>query len=113
MAPIRHSRSDSALDMATVHGATALGIGSQVGSIEEGKAADLVLVDLTDHNLIPVHGVSGLVSNLVSSAKASNVDTTIVDGRILMRSKRVLSIGLNDAVAGVRRALRSLGLTRK
>ncbi len=99
-----------ALDMATFQGALALGIDSQVGSIEEGKAADLILVDLADPNLIPVHGASGLISNLVYSAKAGNVDTTIVDGRILMRNKQVLSVDLREAFKRVHEALSSLGL---
>ncbi|MEM2904867.1 MAG: amidohydrolase [Candidatus Bathyarchaeia archaeon] len=103
-------RAQEALDMATVHGAAALGIDGEVGSIEEGKRADLILVDLTDPNLTPVHGAAGLISNLVYSAKAHNVDTTIVDGRILMRSKQVLTIDVDEAYRRAEKALGKLGL---
>ena len=56
------------------------------GSIEEGKVADLILVDLDDIHLVPNHQ---LVPNTVYSANGSCVDTTICDGKILMRNKKV------------------------
>lgn len=77
----------SALEMATVNGATALGLGGELGSIEVGKKADLVLVDLEKPHLTPLHN---LISHLVYSAVGSDVETTIVDGRILMLERRVL-----------------------
>jgi 5-methylthioadenosine/S-adenosylhomocysteine deaminase len=77
----------SALEMATVNGATALGLGSELGSIEVGKKADLVLVDIGKPHLTPLHN---LISHLVYSAVGSDVETTIVDGRILMLERRVL-----------------------
>jgi 5-methylthioadenosine/S-adenosylhomocysteine deaminase len=77
----------SALEMATVNGATALGMGDELGSIEVGKKADLVLVDLEKPHLTPLHN---LISHLVYSAVGGDVETTIVDGRILMLERRVL-----------------------
>jgi 5-methylthioadenosine/S-adenosylhomocysteine deaminase len=77
----------SALEMATVNGATALGLGNELGSIEVGKKADLVLVDIGKPHLTPLHN---LISHLVYSAVGSDVETTIVDGRILMLERRVL-----------------------
>ena len=77
----------SALEMATVNGAIALGRGNELGSIEVGKKADLVLVDLEKPHLTPLHNV---ISHLVYSAVGSDVETTIVDGRILMLERRVL-----------------------
>ena len=56
------------------------------GSIEEGKVADLILVDLDDIHLVPNHQ---LIPNMVYSANGSCVDTTICDGKILMRNKKV------------------------
>jgi len=100
----------TALDMATLQGAAALGISSEVGSVEEGKRGDLILADFTDPSLLPIHGASGLISNLVYSAKASNVDTTIVDGRILMVGKQLLSIDASEAWNRLHQALVSLGL---
>jgi 5-methylthioadenosine/S-adenosylhomocysteine deaminase len=76
------------LDLATVEGAKALGIEDKVGSIEEGKDADLILVDLKAPNMRPIHGKDTVVSNIVYSAKGLNVDTTIVGGEILMANKQ-------------------------
>lgn len=70
--------------MATVNGAKALGLNS--GRIEEGRLADIILIDLKRPELTPSHN---LISNLVYSANGSCVDTVICDGRILMQGRRV------------------------
>jgi len=72
------------LDMATLDGARCIGREKELGSVEIGKRADLVLLDLRDPNLIPIHRKETVVSNLVYSANGQNVDTTIVDGKPLM-----------------------------
>ncbi len=79
----------SALEMATINGAVALRLGDKLGSIEVGKKADVILVDLKKPHLTPVHNV---VSHLVYSAVGSDVDTTIVNGKILMRERNVLAL---------------------
>jgi 5-methylthioadenosine/S-adenosylhomocysteine deaminase len=75
--------------MATINGAIALGLEKEIGSLEVGKKADLVLIDLKKPHLAPLHNV---VSHLVYSAVGSDVDTVIVDGRILMRGRKVLTL---------------------
>ena len=79
----------SALEMATVNGAIALGLQKTLGSLEVGKKADLVLVDLRKPHLTPPHNV---ISHLVYSSVGSDVDTTIVDGKILMQGREVLTL---------------------
>jgi len=79
----------SALEMATINGATALELKNKIGSIETGKKADLVLVDLKKPHLTPVHNV---ISHLVYSASGGDVDTVIVDGKVLMRGGKVLAL---------------------
>ncbi|AKA48911.1 metal-dependent hydrolase [uncultured archaeon] len=69
------------LDMATINGAMALGRGD-LGSIETGKKADLILLDSSRPNLVPTTEVNA-VSNIVYSANTSNVDTVIINGRVL------------------------------
>src|SRR2546428_7956252 len=76
------------LDMATLDGARCIGREKDVGSVEIGKRADLVLLDLRDPNLIPIHRKETVVSDLVYSASGQNVDTTIVDGKLLMINRR-------------------------
>lgn len=75
------------LEMATINGATALGIEKEIGSIEVGKKADMVLVDMKAPHLAPYRNP---VSHLVYSAEGSDVNTVICNGQILMREREVL-----------------------
>jgi 5-methylthioadenosine/S-adenosylhomocysteine deaminase len=81
------------LRMATIEGARAIGLGEEIGSIEAGKQADLILVDLTAPNLSPVLSspVRNLVPNLVYAGSGHEVRTVMVAGRILVRDGRVLT----------------------
>lgn len=78
-----------ALKLATINGAAALGLENEIGSIEVGKKADLILIDLNKLNTIPV---SHPASNIVYSANGSNVDTTICNGKILMENRKLTTI---------------------
>lgn len=80
------------LDLATIEGAKALGLEKKVGSIEVGKEADLILIDLKSPNLAPIHGASTVVSDLVYAAKGMNVDSTIVQGKPLMINRKLLTV---------------------
>ena len=79
----------SVLEMATINGARAMGVEKEVGSIEVGKKADLVLVDLKKPHLVPHRDV---VSNLVYAAMGSDVDTVLVDGKVLVRGGKALTL---------------------
>jgi len=83
---------DRVIKMATVSGANALGIGSVTGSLEEGKAADIILVDMKAANMQPVHNMA---SAIVYSAQAADVDTVIVNGKILMENRMLTTINLD------------------
>ncbi len=86
------------LRMATVEGARALGYGDELGMIREGALADMILIDMQKPHLQPVHN---LISNLVYCCKASDVDTVIVDGRIVMENRRLAGIDLQALYAAV------------
>ncbi|BCV25070.1 MAG TPA: amidohydrolase [Firmicutes bacterium] len=75
----------AALRSATLGGAEALGLESRIGSLEEGKQADLVLLDEGRAHLVPRHDV---ISRVVYSARAGDVDTVLVAGRILLEHGR-------------------------
>jgi 5-methylthioadenosine/S-adenosylhomocysteine deaminase len=77
------------LEMATINGAIALGLQDKIGSLEVGKKADIVLVDMKKPHLVPLHNV---ISHLVYSAVGGDVDTVIVDGKILMQGRKVLTL---------------------
>ena len=81
-----------ALRMATYDGARALGLGQDVGSLEAGKKADVITIHLRRPHLQPVHDLASL---LVYSAKGSDVDTTICDGRLLLDAGRLLTLDEN------------------
>ena len=80
---------DTVLEMATIGGARVLGLEGEVGSLEPGKKADVILIDLKKPHLTPVHNVK---ATIVYSAKASDVDTVIIDGRLVMRNRRILTV---------------------
>jgi 5-methylthioadenosine/S-adenosylhomocysteine deaminase len=88
-----------ALEMATIGGARALHMEREIGSIESGKRADLIVVDLSALHLTPRYNV---VSHLVYAAKASDVTDTIVNGRPLMRNRRLLTLDEEAVKAAAR-----------
>jgi len=96
------------LDMATIEGARCIGREKDLGSVEPGKRADLVLVRLDEPNMIPIHGKETLVSDLVYSARGSNVDTTIVDGRILMSNRKLVNLVPGRVQRGVEASIAEL-----
>jgi 5-methylthioadenosine/S-adenosylhomocysteine deaminase len=81
------------LRMATIEGAKAIGLGDEIGSLEVGKQADLILVDLTALNLSPVLGapIRNIVPNLVYAGSGHEVTTVMVAGRVLLRDGQVLT----------------------
>ncbi|ACX52102.1 amidohydrolase [Ammonifex degensii KC4] len=85
-----------ALEMATLGGAKALGLADQIGTLEVGKRADIVLVDLARAHLQPPHDP---ISHLVYAARASDVDTVIVDGRIVVEGGRLITLDLGEIMA--------------
>jgi 5-methylthioadenosine/S-adenosylhomocysteine deaminase len=82
----------SALRMATIDGARALGLADEIGSLEVGKRADVIVVDLNRPHSSPANDI---VSALVYSAQPADVRATIIDGRIMMREGKLTT--LNEA----------------
>ena len=78
------------LRMSTIDGARALGLENEIGSLETGKRADVIVVDLDQIHLSPQH--DDVVSALVYSANASDVRTTIIDGQVVMRNGELLTM---------------------
>jgi 5-methylthioadenosine/S-adenosylhomocysteine deaminase len=79
----------TALKMATINGAKALGIENETGSIKVGKKADIIIIDLNKPHFYPKVNIA---SSLVYSAQASDVCSVICDGRLLMRDRQLLTI---------------------
>lgn len=102
----------TALRMATIYGATALGLADQIGSVEVGKRADLQLLNLNQLHLTPQ---PDLVSTIVYAAETSDVETVIIDGRIVMLERQLMTLDEQSVIAQARseagRINRDLGLS--
>ena len=87
------------IKMATINGAKLLGLENKTGSIEIGKKADIIIVDISDKldNVKMIPNVD-IISNLVYNADGKNVDTTIVNGQVLMENRNVKVIDTNKVV---------------
>ncbi|MCR4268797.1 amidohydrolase family protein [Nitratireductor sp. ZSWI3] len=100
------------LEMATIDAARALGLQADLGSLEAGKKADIVLVDMQKPHLYPP---TMPVTKIAHFASAADVDTVLVDGRVLMRGRRIAHLdepGLLEAAAGeAKRAFERAGLS--
>jgi 5-methylthioadenosine/S-adenosylhomocysteine deaminase len=80
---------EEAFELATIRGAQALHLEKEIGSIEKGKRADLVIVERDSLNQIPLYNI---YSDLVYATKASDVQTVIINGKIVMRDRRLLTL---------------------
>jgi len=85
-------RTVDVLRFATIEGARACGLGDRTGSLEVGKAADLVLLAPFGLNLVPLNNALG---SLVLAAHPGNVDTVIVAGRVVKKDGRLLSVDVD------------------
>ena len=79
----------TAVQMATIEGARALGLERSIGSLEPGKRADLIVVSMSAARQTPMYDP---ISHLVYVTRGDDVQTTIVNGKILMRNRRVLTL---------------------
>jgi 5-methylthioadenosine/S-adenosylhomocysteine deaminase len=80
---------EEAFALATINGARALHMDSDIGSLEEGKRADIVVVGLDSLHQTPRYNV---YSHLVYATKAGDVRTVVIDGRVVMRERRLLTL---------------------
>jgi 5-methylthioadenosine/S-adenosylhomocysteine deaminase len=94
-----------ALKMATVNGAQALGLKSQIGSLEKEKKADVIIIDTKSPNVWPPHNPYALIAYC---AIDSNVLTTIIDGKMVMKNRQMLTINYKKVLSEVKESLISL-----
>jgi 5-methylthioadenosine/S-adenosylhomocysteine deaminase len=86
------------LRMATIEGAKCLRMENEIGSIEVGKKADIILIDLNKPHLSPLFlkPITNIIEQIVYSASGSDVDTVIVDGKILMENRKVKTLNESE-----------------
>ncbi len=87
------------LDIATINGAKALGLEKEIGSLEPGKKADIIIIDFSQPHLNPVYNIA---SHLVYAAKSSDVETVIVNGKIIMENREVKTVNEREILDKVR-----------
>jgi 5-methylthioadenosine/S-adenosylhomocysteine deaminase len=85
-----------ALAMATIEGARALGLGEVTGSLEVGKRADLIAVSMASARQTPLYDP---VSHLVYATSGSDVRTVLVDGKVLMRDRKMQTLDETAVIA--------------
>jgi len=86
------------LRMATIGGAAVLGMEREIGSLEPGKHADLILVDLKKPHLTPMYNP---YSHIVYAASGADVKTAIIAGRVVMADRHLMTLDVEAAMAGV------------
>jgi 5-methylthioadenosine/S-adenosylhomocysteine deaminase len=88
------------LRMATIEGAKVLGLDDITGSIEEGKRADIIILDMKKPHLTPLYNP---YSHLVYSASGADVTTSIIEGKPVMKERKPLTIDLPDSMERINR----------
>jgi 5-methylthioadenosine/S-adenosylhomocysteine deaminase len=87
------------VEMATIDGARALHMEKEIGSLEKGKKADVILISLDEPNAVPMYDV---YAQLAYALKASDVETVIIGGRLVMRNRKLLTVNEQEAIAKAR-----------
>jgi 5-methylthioadenosine/S-adenosylhomocysteine deaminase len=96
---------EEVLEMATIRGAEALSWEEEIGSIEINKKADLAIIDFRKPHLCPLYHEA---SHLVYAAKAADVETVIINGKIVMENRRLQTLNIERVMRTAEKAKRHL-----
>lgn len=86
---------EEVLKMATIEGAKVLGLENDIGTLEVGKKADIIIIDLNKPHLCPVHD---LYSTLAYSVNGADIETVIIDGKVVMKDRKVQTLDENEVM---------------
>jgi len=89
------SSAETAIEMATINGAKAIGMDKEIGSLEPGKKADVILINMHRPEWYPNYSE---VQNLVYSASGDCVETVFIDGKVVMRDRKVLTVDEDEVL---------------
>jgi len=96
------------VEMATIDGARALHMEKEIGSLEPGKKADLILIGLDEPNAVPMYDI---YAQIAYSLKASDVKTVVIGGRFVMRDRKLLTIDEPRVLAKAREYQKSVSVS--
>ena len=89
---------ETTLQCGTFNGARALGAESEIGTLESGKKADLIVLDLDQPHLVPLYNIP---SHLVYAARGGDVIHSMINGRLVMKQRHLLTLDEEMAIAGM------------
>jgi 5-methylthioadenosine/S-adenosylhomocysteine deaminase len=92
---------ETLLEMLTIHGSRALLSDAEVGSLQVGKKADLVLFDLERPDMVPLHNP---VSNLIHAGSGESANTVIIDGKVVMQNRKIETVDESEILSRAQKA---------
>jgi 5-methylthioadenosine/S-adenosylhomocysteine deaminase len=98
------------VEMATIDGARALHMEKEIGSLEAGKKADVIVISLNEPNAVPMYDV---YAQLAYALKGSDVETVVIGGRVVMREHQLLTVKEDEAIAKAREYQRKVAASLK
>ncbi len=98
-------KAKAVVEMATIDGARALHMEREIGSLEAGKKADIVLISLDEPNAVPMYDI---YAQLAYALKGSDVETVVIGGRVVMRDRKLLTVNEEEAMAKAREYKKSI-----
>jgi 5-methylthioadenosine/S-adenosylhomocysteine deaminase len=87
------------VEMATIDGARALHMEKEIGSLEAGKKADIILIGLDEPNAVPMYEI---YAQIAYALKGSDVQTVVIGGRVVMRDRKLLTLNEEEILARAR-----------
>ncbi len=96
--------------IATINGARALGLDQEIGSLEAGKKADIAILNLNTPSLTPRNN---LMAGLSYSANGSEVETVIIDGKVTMENRKILTLDEEEVYGKINEIIVRMGLNKK
>jgi 5-methylthioadenosine/S-adenosylhomocysteine deaminase len=94
------------LRIATIEGAETIGLGDSIGSLEPGKKADLILLNLKVPHMTPIlsRPIRNIAPNIVYSARGDEVETVIIDGKVVMENREILTMDETKVIEEAQKA---------
>ena len=91
--------------MATIEGAKVLGLDKDIGTLEVGKKADMIFIKTDKIHLCPENDIC---TNIVYSANGADVDTVIIDGKVIMQNRKMINLDEKEVMKQVRKIAKRL-----